>query len=864
MADTFKSAESHPVFNKVLDELVTNQFFLENGLQKKIKPIDPQELRKANWLSSLLSLSEDEKHKQKSLIFSTIVYLQNKDNEIFGRNCYIAQSRTGNIPASSHINNLFSYGSNRFGTLLDLELGLQREAVRLTVNDWVVYTTKFQKNLWDLLHKECNISISAPTSSGKSFIIHNYIVEQCESKSTFRAVCVVPSRALIYQVSSSLKKRLYDKQISIRTGFGYSEETKYPQKEVIVVTPERCLKMLEIASTGQYQVDFIFIDEIQNVEDPSRGVLLEHIIKELHRHWPMAKMVTAGPFIENSKSVLTKMDISDIVPTYTTNSPVFQIKVVFTTIKGNRSELEANIISPTGNVIKKRVNIKKSLYTKVKQDAGNAFAEIIKLFGQDSHNIIYAPRTDSAENWALKIKEVVKENTKNNERVNELIQYLKEEVHPKYSLIRCLENGVAYHHSGLPDIARSEIEELYVSGGTIKNLVCTSTLLEGVNLPAQKMFIIRPNTGNIELSDFNFNNLIGRAGRMSEHLYGSIYCIETNDEPWGEEKLKSTASKNVTPATEKALTEELDQLKGDLFLDPRDIKHNDCVSYTISLLRHKFLKDPIETRYYLEHKKIPQQEIENILISLETSLKRITIPKELVYLNPTVDPILQDNFFNKIGESGVNNWLITAMPFHAKDFISIEEQRSLPFNEKNFYGQFEFIAERLNEIFDIESETNKNLYSRSTIRQIVKDAVPWIRGYSYRALIEKELDKLEDEEKVDLVIRRVTKSINQNVRFLMVKYFKLWSDILKYYLDNEAEKHKYILNLHNMLEMGTDNPKALELISKGITRTVALTLAKHIPNNYQSSLEEWIFKNARNKLPSIFVKHLISLGFGIK
>lgn len=52
-----------------------------------------------------------------------------------------------------------------------------------------------------------------------------------------------------------------------------------------------------------------------------------------------------------------------------------------------------------------------------------------------------------------------------------------------------LEKGIAYHFGGIPEEIKIKVEELYKLG-FIKIIFCTSTLLEGVNLPAKNIFIL--------------------------------------------------------------------------------------------------------------------------------------------------------------------------------------------------------------------------------------------------------------------------------------------------------------------------------------------------------------------------------------
>ena len=115
------------------------------------------------------------------------------------------------------------------------------------------------------------------------------------------------------------------------------------------------------------------------------------------------------------------------------------------------------------------------------------------------------------------------------EEVKELIDFLKEDIHRKYYLIDCLKKKIAYHHGSLPDIVRKEIEELYINE-KLSTIFCTSTLLEGVNLPANNLFTFEPKKKDTPLTNFEFGNLIGRAGRLNSSLYGTVYYIEENND----------------------------------------------------------------------------------------------------------------------------------------------------------------------------------------------------------------------------------------------------------------------------------------------------------------------------------------------
>lgn len=80
--------------------------------------------------------------------------------------------------------------------------------------------TNFQYKLWELLNSEKSISISAPTSSGKSYILKMYLLLIASKFDNKSYIYIVPTRALITQVTQDLIefiKKYNLKNINIRT-----------------------------------------------------------------------------------------------------------------------------------------------------------------------------------------------------------------------------------------------------------------------------------------------------------------------------------------------------------------------------------------------------------------------------------------------------------------------------------------------------------------------------------------------------------------------------------------------------------------------------------------------------------------------
>lgn len=871
MTDTFTSAYNHPTLNKILDSLVTNQFYRNIKLSKTAE-IDEQELFKATWLATILSLSDDDQHRSKALSLAVLAYLERNNDSRFSKLCYVIISRVGVIPLSEHMDEFEktkrgSVIESGFNSILSMELDFENNISKLDVGDGLKYLSRYELAIWDLLNKEQYSSISGPTSSGKSFVVQNLLVKNFREELEYKCIYIVPTRALISEVTSEMKGRLKECDVRIRNALSSDTDNKFGKKELLILTPERCLKVFEKVNK-EFIPNLVFFDEIQKLEDGERGVLFEYILDNLASSWKNTKFIIAGPYLDKLKKTFKELSGFNAVEIKSLFASVFQIVATLQYHK-NDKKITAIIKSPSGKYISIDLLSDKKLYHKIKADKGTVVSHIINEYFQDDYNLIYSSRKVNAEKWAIEIAESGSTNSAGTEGdTAELIQYLSEEVHPNYALIRCLKNATAFHHGSMPEIARMEVENLYRSG-VIKNIVCTTTLLEGVNLPAENIIVITDKKGITEiLAPFEFGNLIGRAGRLSSHIYGSVYCIETDDDQWALKKLKENPSKEIVPVTTKTLTE----LKADLIQNvkkpPNDIK-NSAIKYTLCLLRNKFLKNRSKVIEYLKNKELSNSEIDQIINGFEETILNLTVPKEILELNPTIDPLLQEQLYNKITEEGIQEWTISGNPYTQSH--DIDKDRELPFNERSFYGKFENVAERLNRIFDIckseqfiRYEEGHSFDDRPSMRQVVRYAVPWLRGMPYRNLIEMDINNKDlPKEKIDTIIREVIYTLDQYVRFELVKYFKIWSDILSYKLKKENKEEGKYLSLPQMLEFGAVKPRALELMYEGINRSVAIKIAEAIPSNYEGKAVEWIEKNPKLKLNPLFLKHLRNQGFKI-
>lgn len=100
----------------------------------------------------------------------------------------------------------------------------------------------------------------------------------------------------------------------------------------------------------------------------------------------------------------------------------------------------------------------------------------------------------------------------------------------QFALVDLIKKGIAFHVGYLPASIRKRIEDAF-KNHTIKTLFCTSTLIEGVNLPADNLFITDYKNGRKNLDKVSFKNLIGRIGRIDHSLFGNVFmvCLPNSD-----------------------------------------------------------------------------------------------------------------------------------------------------------------------------------------------------------------------------------------------------------------------------------------------------------------------------------------------
>lgn len=381
-----------------------------------------------------------------------------------------------------------------------------------------------QKEAYDHLSDPC-FSYSGPTSMGKSFIMRMFIKDEVLHGAKKNYALIVPTKALINEVRSKIINDLEDnlekcnyRVVTAASDIALEEEHNF----VFVLTPERLLYLL--ISNPDLQINYLFVDEAHKLSGKnSRGPFYYKVVDMLLQRENKPHFIFASPNIPNPEVYLRLMneaiENNDESKLATTYSPVIQVKFLMDFINGSV------------DIYNERTN--KPIPVATIKKAGTQLNDMLLMFEaknlrlppeKRSQTIVYYNGRNKAIEAARAFAETPGVNDKNDPELDLLSRDITQEVHGDYYLAGMIKKGVAYHIGYLPASIRTRIEELFQKGN-ITTMFCTSTLLEGVNLPADNLFITDNKIFRHPMSPVDFRNLIGRVGRISYNLYGNVFFV---------------------------------------------------------------------------------------------------------------------------------------------------------------------------------------------------------------------------------------------------------------------------------------------------------------------------------------------------
>jgi superfamily II DNA/RNA helicase len=777
--------------------------------------------------SSILSLSENPDDISQSYeIITRLLEFTNGSTDRVVSAADIIFSRIGNFPGRTLLRSRY-LGVKKINISAPLKLECVARDAENTVyfeQEKSVLLTDFQYKFFDSLNEETALSVSAPTSAGKSFVLNLDLIRQIQKKTGQSIVYIVPTRALISEVSFRIRSTLKDAGLTnviVRTAPFPVDMNKTKQSVVYIFTQERMMSFIN-SQEGHPYVTSLIIDEAHEIQNGKRGIVLQNAIDITLSRFKNIKLLFASPLIKNPSYFLSLFEQNSSGRFFVeTLSPVSQNLILVNQVHGKPLELDISILSKNKSTPVTRVKTEfRFRDTLLLQRANFAYS----ISNMKDSVISFSNGPSDAEKTACCISKLVKD-FKPSEEVLLFIDFIRSEVHPEYPLIECLLNGVAFHYGNMPSLVRSGIERLFKEA-EIKIICCTSTLLQGVNLPAKHIIIENPMSGSSKpMSRADFLNLSGRAGRLLHEFHGNIWCIRP--ESWQHECYKGEKLQEITSAISKVMED--GGLSVQELLNGNNVD-NDEAEAAFGKLYHDYLVDPelgfIEKYRTENNSKILDETLESI------AEIQITLPIKILENNQSLRPDHLERLYQHLKN---DNSLHTAFPI-------------LPYIE-GAKKRMEVIFETITTCFDWKlSDTYKSWISYL--------AYQWVWGEPIGKMLTNRVNYKRDKgstDSVSVTIRGCLKVLENSIRFKLVKYFSAYVEILKYVaLEKQIiEKDTNIEPYHIYLEFGSCNRHALNLMALGISRFTALYLEDKFDFPEGVEAEQYLEKMTTMNLDSI-------------
>lgn len=440
-----------------------------------------------------------------------------------------------------------------------------------------------QQEVFRRLMTGASVVLSAPTSFGKSAITDALVASQHWDQ----IAIVVPTLALIDETRRRLAR--FSDRFKINTFPSQSAD----DRTIFIMTQERLLEIDPFPTVGLFIIDEFY--KLDAEIDSERAALLNIAWDSLHRTG--AQYYLTGPNVTGLAEALPEQLRESL---FVSNFKTVAVDVEYVR---DDSDERSRVISVCQNNPGQTL-----LYCKTPQ------------------------RAREVSQWLL--EEELGEASGQSSIAGE---WIANNYDSDWIAGRCIAKGIGVHHARVPRALLHHIVRLFNSGA-LRFLVCTSTLIEGVNTSAQNVLVVDNVLNRRALDYFTFSNIRGRAGRMFRHFVGRVFIFSdaplptqtTIDIPIASQSARASVATllqlpetDLTDESHQRLAPYLDQdlldlevLKSNKGIDPeRQLAVASAISEDVRIWNHLLAWSGIPTydqlvtvcQLILDHLVAPQQ-----------------------------------------------------------------------------------------------------------------------------------------------------------------------------------------------------------------------------------------------------------------
>ncbi len=358
-----------------------------------------------------------------------------------------------------------------------------------------------------------NLLVIAPTSSGKTFIGEMAAISQVIHQK--KVIYLVPLRSLAEEKYRHFKN-LYsnwglEMVVSTRNHREDDQRIIQGNYKIAVMVYEKFYYFLLKHPDFLIDVSLVIIDEMQMINHPKWGPLLENIIDRLRKKNGNLRIIALSALIENQEKLVKWFSAQSLI---SYQRPVKLRKGMV------REGIFKYITSKKNKTYQKEIFFKKDV---VRNNCfGDYLLETVRHFiKQNEPTLIFFSTGAETRQWAKWLASRL-ESSAASSAIGELGEM--EETLSKDELLELLPKGIAYHNRDLSGEERNLIET-YLKKGELKVICATNTLAMGISLPFKNVIISLDKIHNGEEDDryiyrtgltfADIENMGGRAGKLN-------------------------------------------------------------------------------------------------------------------------------------------------------------------------------------------------------------------------------------------------------------------------------------------------------------------------------------------------------------
>jgi len=442
-----------------------------------------------------------------------------------------------------------------------------------------------EKGLLDVASR--GIVVNLPTSSGKTLIAEFKILQALNQFDNSWVAYVVPTRALVNQITNRLRKDLGAEPLNLKVEkmsgaleIDVFEETLIKEKsfDILVTTYEKLSLLVRQGIEEKLgPLALLIVDEAHNIEDKNRGLNLEMLISIVKTDCRNANILLLTPFIPNSRDIAKWINpenpksIDIQLGWWKPNDQVIGIYYP----EGVRREWKTFFepLITTHHTIsfpdKVKIGRYENIFNAPKSRLSNKslLTSIVAKQLEDIGSTLVVARTIN-DTWKIAgyLFNYFDEVTETKENITLVQKFVAAELGENFPLVKLLSKGIGVHHAGLPDDVRYLMEWL-MEENLLKVLVATTTVAQGINFPVSGILMASYSYPFEEMPARDFWNIVGRAGRINQKSLGvvGIAVKDENDKNKAKEYVKRQ-TKNLVSIIVK-MVDELENLGGELGME---------------------------------------------------------------------------------------------------------------------------------------------------------------------------------------------------------------------------------------------------------------------------------------------------------